>query len=94
MKVEKVIKGYVAGSGVGYSNSHLSDLDGNVVCGTKNRFGMDCSLDIEIRSIDDYSINDIRRGLELPMHKGHLPLHTTVTCKRCLKYIQTHLLTI
>lgn len=44
--------GYIAGDTFTHKgNAHLADINGNVLCGTKNRFGMDCSSEIRLNSI-------------------------------------------
>lgn len=89
-QVEFKLIGYISGDTFGRrGNSHFSNTDGFVICGTKNRFGMDCS--IEIRFIDlnnfetDESISFKESGTSALLRKNHLPITSYITCKKCLK---------
>lgn len=83
------LTGYIAGDTFGKKgNSHFANLDGNVVCGTKNRFGMDCSQEIRFVSETEFyldqfiSFNEVDK---LNIRQGHLPLECFITCKKCRK---------
>ena len=79
--------GYIAGDTFGSrGNSHFANLDGNVVCGTKNRFGMDCSYEIRFVSEVEFYLDQWKSFKEedkFNLRKGHLPLDCFITCKKC-----------
>lgn len=70
-------------------NSHYADLDGNIACGSKNRFGFDCDIEVKIETMEVYFTDEYKRlGPNLKFVKGHLPLNTQITCKKCLSKIE------
>lgn len=75
-------------------NSHFSDENGIVACGTKNKFGMDCSIGIKFVSYTEFYTDQslpFNAIDKLNNRRNHLPLDCFITCKKCLKYIEKQL---
>ncbi len=85
------IIGFVAGDTFkSKGNSHFADIDGNVICGTKNKFGMDCSYEIRLVSTSEFYTDlsiSFKAIDKLNIRKGHLPLQHFITCKKCQKLL-------
>ncbi len=92
------LTGYIAGDTfASKGNSHFADINGNVVCGTKNRFGMDCASEIKIIDYENFehdqtvSFKDEGKLSHL-LRKNHLPMECFITCKKCQNKIKQLLL--
>ena len=84
---EVKLVGYIAGDTFGKrGGSHFASLEGNVVCGTKNRFGMDCASEIRIKNFDNFETDQWKGFSEkdvFDLRKNHLPMSHFITCKKC-----------
>ena len=71
--------------------THFADMDGNVSCGAKCRFGMDCHTEIRIVDFDNFETDRILKFNEedkMGLRKNHLPMDAHVSCKTCQKNIK------
>jgi len=67
---------------------HFADVDGNVICKSKCRFGYDCHTEIFINTLDDFYIEAYNHGYGRKGYwKGHLPITSFIDCKNCLKRV-------
>jgi hypothetical protein len=66
---------------------HFADLDGNVICKSKCRFGYDCHTEIMLNSLQDFYVEVFRIGTTKTHWKGHLPITSFIECKNCLKRV-------
>lgn len=86
------LTGYIAGDTFkSRGHSHFATMDGEVVCGTKNRFGMDCAAEIRIADFDHFETDtQVKFGREdkMNLRKNHLPMDCFITCKKCQKKIK------
>ncbi len=97
-----ILVGYIAGDTfANRGNSHYANEDGDVVCGTTNRFGMDCCNRIRIVSYTEFYTEhhmqpfnkpNKRAGSFLDLTRNHLPMDCFITCKKCQKYIEKQVL--
>ena len=84
------LHGYIASDTFGNTrqNTHFADIDGNIVCGTKNRFGMDCHTNIRFLDYEQFETDYIARfdenlALSAFLRRNHLPAEHFITCKKC-----------
>ncbi len=97
--MEHKLIGYIAGDTfASRGNSHFADEMGNVICGTTNRFGMDCTTVIKFVDIENFDTDSTidftaKSSFSKCLRRNHLPLYCFVTCKKCRNKL-TKLLTL
>lgn len=83
------LSGFISGDTFASNgNSHFSDENGNVICGSVNRFGFDCSVEIKFHDIDNFETDytkSFQNNTGINLRTNHLPLPCFITCKKCQK---------
>lgn len=91
------LTGYIASDTfANRGNSHFADLEGNVACGSKARFGLDCHTEIRLISYDEFDTDmnvsfKVDRPLSDYIRRNHLPMEHFISCKKCQKYLRKYL---
>lgn len=67
--------------------THFMDLDGNLGCKTKCRFGYDGHTEIVFNDLETFYVENFKSRGKLVFVRSFVPLSLAVTCKRCQKKI-------